>query len=74
MNKRVFMIAICAGLGLAASPSRKRICDGFKLDLARAYLDMGDEEGAISIIAEILEEGNDAQKNEARELMRQIRT
>ncbi|MDO9372457.1 MAG: FimV/HubP family polar landmark protein [Gammaproteobacteria bacterium] len=45
-----------------------------KLDLARAYLDMGDEEGATSIIAEILEEGNDAQKNEARELMRQIRT
>lgn len=44
-----------------------------KLDLARAYLDMGDEEGATSIIAEILEEGNDAQKNEARELMRQVR-
>lgn len=44
-----------------------------KLDLARAYLDMGDEEGATSIIAEILEEGSDAQKNEARELMRQVR-
>ncbi|MDA1107920.1 MAG: hypothetical protein O2845_06040 [Proteobacteria bacterium] len=44
-----------------------------KLDLARAYLDMGDEEGVTSIIAEILEEGNDAQKNEARELMRQVR-
>lgn len=44
-----------------------------KLDLARAYLDMGDDEGAISIIAEILEEGNDAQKNEARELMTHIK-
>ena len=44
-----------------------------KLDLARAYLDMGDEEGATSIIAEILEEGTDAQKNEARELMSHIK-
>lgn len=40
-----------------------------KLDLARAYLDMGDEEGATSIIAEVLEEGNAAQKQEARDLM-----
>lgn len=46
---------------------------GTKLDLARAYLDMGDEEGATSIIAEILQEGNDAQKAEARELMTHIK-
>jgi pilus assembly protein FimV len=40
-----------------------------KLDLARAYLDMGDPEGARSILGEVLEEGNDDQKNEAEALM-----
>ena len=42
---------------------------GTKLDLARAYLDMGDEEGATSILAEVLAEGSVAQKQEARDLM-----
>ncbi len=40
-----------------------------KLDLARAYLDMGDPEGARSILGEVIEEGNDEQKNEAEALM-----
>jgi pilus assembly protein FimV len=40
-----------------------------KLDLARAYLDMGDPEGARSILGEVMEEGNDDQKNEAEALM-----
>ncbi|MBX2807093.1 MAG: LysM peptidoglycan-binding domain-containing protein [Cellvibrionaceae bacterium] len=40
-----------------------------KLDLARAYLDMGDHEGAQDILAEVLEEGNEAQKSEAQSLM-----
>jgi pilus assembly protein FimV len=40
-----------------------------KLDLARAYLDMGDPEGARSILDEVMEEGNDDQKNEAEALM-----
>lgn len=40
-----------------------------KLNLARAYLDMGDEEGAASILTEVLEEGNAAQKQEAHDLM-----
>jgi pilus assembly protein FimV len=43
-----------------------------KLDLARAYLDMGDPEGARSILAEVLEEGNDEQKNEAEELISKL--
>jgi pilus assembly protein FimV len=40
-----------------------------KLDLARAYIDMGDIEGAKSILDEVAGEGNDAQKKEAQELL-----
>jgi len=42
---------------------------GTKLDLARAYLDMGDPEGARSILDEVLKEGNAEQKQEAERLM-----
>ena len=31
---------------------------GTKLDLARAYIDMGDPEGARSILEEVLDEGD----------------
>ena len=43
-----------------------------KLDLARAYIDMGDKEGAKDILQEVIEEGQDAQKNEARKLLEGI--
>ncbi len=43
-----------------------------KLDLARAYIDMGDPEGARSILDEVLDEGNDEQKQEAQQLIQQI--
>jgi len=42
---------------------------GTKLDLARAYMDMGDPEGARSILGEVLSEGSVSQKQEARRLM-----
>jgi pilus assembly protein FimV len=42
---------------------------GTKLDLARAYIDMGDPEGARSILEEVVDEGNEAQRDEARELL-----
>ncbi|HKK05609.1 MAG TPA: FimV/HubP family polar landmark protein [Gammaproteobacteria bacterium] len=45
---------------------------GTKLDLAKAYIDMGDPEGARSILDEVMEEGSDSQKQEAQELMTQI--
>jgi len=44
-----------------------------RLDLARAYLDMGDPEGARSMLDEVLTEGNAAQKEEARKLLAEIR-
>jgi pilus assembly protein FimV len=42
-----------------------------KLDLARAYLDMGDMEGARNTLEEVMMEGNDDQKKEAEELLHQ---
>ncbi|HEX5055248.1 MAG TPA: FimV/HubP family polar landmark protein [Gammaproteobacteria bacterium] len=43
-----------------------------KLDLAKAYMDMGDYDGASSTLEEVLSEGNDKQKREAEELLDQI--
>lgn len=43
-----------------------------KLDLARAYIDMGDADGAKDILDEIMEEGNDEQKQEAEALLARI--
>lgn len=40
-----------------------------KLDLARAYIDMGDTEGAREILEEVLKEGTEVQRNEARDLL-----
>ncbi|MEJ2405760.1 MAG: FimV/HubP family polar landmark protein [Candidatus Thiodiazotropha sp.] len=40
-----------------------------KLDLARAYIDMGDNEGAKSILEEVMGEGSDAQQQEAKGLL-----
>ncbi len=40
-----------------------------KLDLARAYIDMGDQDGAKDILDEVVEEGNDEQKQQAQELL-----
>ena len=45
---------------------------GTKLDLAKAYLDMGDADGTRSILDEVMSEGDDTQKREAEELLRQI--
>ncbi|MEO0950814.1 MAG: FimV/HubP family polar landmark protein [Pseudomonadota bacterium] len=42
---------------------------GTKLDLARAYVDMGDPDGARSILEEVLQEGDDEQKGEAQKLL-----
>lgn len=43
-----------------------------KLDLAKAYLDMGDSEGTRSILDEVMAEGSDGQKQEAQQLLSQM--
>jgi len=45
---------------------------GTKLDLAKAYIDMGDPDGARSILDEVMSEGSDTQKSEAQSLLDQI--
>ena len=45
---------------------------GTKLDLAKAYLDMGDPEGARAMLEEVLAEGAPAQQDEARKLISEI--
>lgn len=40
-----------------------------KLDLARAYIDMDDKDGAREILQEVLDEGSDGQKQEANQLL-----
>ncbi|MDA1064232.1 MAG: hypothetical protein O2907_07885, partial [Proteobacteria bacterium] len=42
---------------------------GTKLDLARAYVDMGDPSGARSILEEVLDEGDAAQRQQAQQLL-----
>jgi pilus assembly protein FimV len=42
---------------------------GTKLDLARAYVDMGDPGGARSILEEVLDEGDESQRQQAQHLL-----
>lgn len=44
-----------------------------KLDLARAYMDMGDPDGARSMLEEVIGEGNSEQQAEARQLLDGLR-
>ena len=43
-----------------------------KLDLARAYMDMGDEEGARVILEDVIESGNEKQIAEAQNMMERM--
>ncbi|MCG8517140.1 MAG: hypothetical protein MI794_04000 [Pseudomonadales bacterium] len=43
-----------------------------KLDLARAYIEMGDSDGARDILEEVAIEGNDQQKAEAQDLLKTL--
>ncbi len=43
-----------------------------KLDLARAYIDMGDTDGARDILGEVMQEGTEAQRQDASALLGRI--
>jgi len=43
-----------------------------KLDLAQAYIEMGDNDGARSMLEEVVEAGNDEQKQQAQDLLSKI--
>ena len=42
------------------------------LDLARAYVDMGDPQGARDILDEVVKDGDEGQRLEARELLSRL--
>ncbi len=68
-----------AALDVAATPSTGEVQQqqwdeaATKLDLARAYIDMGDADGARSILEEVIAEGSAEQKKQAQDLIAQIR-
>ncbi len=63
--------ALAAGdSGLHEAPTMTEV--GTKLDLARAYVDMGDPGGARNILEEVLDEGDEAQRQQAQQLLDSI--
>jgi pilus assembly protein FimV len=64
--------AAAAEASAGAAPAGQWDETATKLDLAKAYIDMGDAEGARSILDEVMNEGNDDQKRQAKELAAQI--
>ncbi len=60
---------------IAEIPSYNAMDDAVstKLDLARAYMDMGDPEGARSMLEEVLAEGNQNQREDASRLLSEIK-
>ncbi len=58
---------------LEGEPDNRTMTEvGTKLDLARAYIDMGDPDGARSILKEVADEGSSAQQQEARKLLEDL--
>jgi pilus assembly protein FimV len=43
-----------------------------KLDLAQAYVDMGDSEGARNLLGEVMADGGDEQQQQAREMLTKL--
>jgi pilus assembly protein FimV len=43
-----------------------------KLDLARAYVEMGDQDSARGILEEVANEGNEEQRSEAAQMLRAL--
>ena len=54
-------------VGLHRAPAQGEV--DTRLDLARAYIDLGDAEGARSLLEEVVDEGDAAQQQEARTLL-----
>ncbi len=43
-----------------------------KLDLAKAYVELGDKDSAKNILGEVIAEGNEDQKKQAQDLLDQV--
>jgi pilus assembly protein FimV len=60
------------GEGTAASTDPKWQEVATKLDLAKAYEEMGDKDGASELLNEVLREGDGAQRSQAQELLAKL--
>ena len=58
-----------ADLSLDSAPSSGGEAVGTKLELAKAYLEIGDKDGARDILQEVAKEGSSAQQEEAKKLI-----
>ena len=58
-----------ADLSLDSAPSSGVEAVGTKLELAKAYLEIGDKDGARDILQEVAKEGSSAQQEEAKKLI-----
>jgi pilus assembly protein FimV len=58
----------------AAQPEEQSIEDEIatKLDLAKAYVELGDKDSAKAILDEVMEEGNEEQRKQAEDLLGQV--
>src|SRR5262249_3112052 len=61
-----------AGGGAPAQPDAHWQEVATKLDLAKAYQEMGDKEGARELLKEVLNEGDDAQQQQARTMIEAV--
>ena len=66
--RRIHTSATADDLSLDAAPSSGEAV-GTKLELAKAYLEIGDKDGAREILQEVAKEGSDSQKEEAQKLI-----
>lgn len=58
--------------GAPAPPAEDADAVTTKIELAEAYAEMGDSEGARELLQEVLGEGNEEQQNQARELLERL--
>jgi pilus assembly protein FimV len=66
------VVELSADLSMEEVPSAAGDEASTKLDLARAYIDMGDNDMAKSLLNEVAQQGNDQQKKEAQELLKRV--
>jgi pilus assembly protein FimV len=70
--------AISLDLGTPAEPSTAGAGDpkwqevATKLDLAKAYEEMGDKDGARELLNEVMKDGDAAQKGQAQQLLAKL--